>query len=673
MNNEKFVNVFQGTGKSVTPENGSLFSKWNLLKGKAGNTSPAACLPFGNVTCSPYSGGYSTGYGNFKRNGGLPPEKFFEGDKIIGFSHFTHSGCGAFGFYYNYLVVLPYTDELQTAQELKNFDNETACPGYYSCRLTDENINCEVTVSDKVALHRYKADKPLKLAVDISNNGLQQKEDKGVYSYSTESEMRIDGNGVSGFITMQGVKIYYHILCKGKATLWLDGTPVEERRLHLRETQERFGVTFETDGTGAELKIGFSLVGETNAMAAAMTAPDFDTAVKRAGEAWREKLSATELYGVSDEDREIFYSNFYHTLVKPNSWKQESFLWDEKETFYHDFATLWDIYKTQTPLVFALYPEVGKGIVKTFLHFGKEKGMLVNALMLNANMNVESTQACCLGCYALYDAYAYGLVEEKQIDDLFAVVKADVAQYREAVLSGTMEKTTKLLDVTLISAAFAELAKERGRAEDEKYFAEIAERWTDAFGADGLLKADYPYYEGNRWNYSFRFVKDIEKRIVLAGGKERLTKQLDAFFAFTDENDLRDRFEGFNNETDMETPYFYHYVGRYDRIAEIMAECTNACFKTGREGMPGNADSGGLTACYLWNFLGLFPISGQDSVFLGVPKAEKAVLHLGNGKTLTIVNESKGAPKKIIFNSKEITGYTLPVNEILRGGELRFA
>ena len=104
----KNVNIFQGTRGSTKPQEGTLYSKWNLLKGKAGNTSPSACLPFGNVACSPYSGGYSSGYGNFTRNGGEEPGHFFEGDKLIGFSHFTHSGSGAFGFYYNYLVVVPF-------------------------------------------------------------------------------------------------------------------------------------------------------------------------------------------------------------------------------------------------------------------------------------------------------------------------------------------------------------------------------------------------------------------------------------------------------------------------------------------------------------------------------------------------------------------------------------
>ena len=217
MSNIQYVNVFQGTGKSTTPKENTLFSKWNLLKGKAGNVSPSACLPFGNVACSPYSGGYSSGYGSFKRNGALPPESFFEGDKLIGFSHFTHSGSGAFGFYYNYLLTVPYYGELKDIHNLKEIDNESATTGYYACRLKEEDIDCEVTVGKGVALHRYTAKKPVKIAVDISNDGLKQPFDKGVFSYASESEIRIENNKVVGYVVMQGVKLYYAVECNGRS------------------------------------------------------------------------------------------------------------------------------------------------------------------------------------------------------------------------------------------------------------------------------------------------------------------------------------------------------------------------------------------------------------------------------------------------------------------------
>lgn len=670
------INIFQGTRGSTKSQENTLYSKWNLLKGKAGNTSPSACLPFGSVACSPYSGGYSSGYGNFTRNGGEEPERFFEGDKLIGFSHFTHSGSGAFGFYYNYLVTVPFKGELADIHNLKDIDEERATTGYYSCKLKADNIRAELTVADKVAIHRYTSlnGAPLKISVDISNDGLKQPWDERVFAYAQESEMRVENGNVVGYIVMQGVKLYYCIACTGKSSLWLDKTCINEQVLKLNKTEKSFGCLFETDSDCAIVKIGFSLISKENAKQAVYSAVDFDTLKEQAQRAWKKRLSTIELEGVSDEDREIFYSNYYHTLIKPCGWKNESFMWEEKETCYLDFATLWDVYKTQMPLLFTLHADIGRGIVKTLLRYGKEKGKLFNALMLSANMNIESTQACCLGCYVLYDAYARGLVEEQEIDDMFFVVKAEIGQYEQEIKDGTFEKTTKLLDCTLIAEAFANVAKELGRMQDFAYLSEIANYWAEAFGKDGLLKTEYPYYEGNHWNYSFRFVNDIQKRIQLSGGKENLEKQADMFFGFDENNPMDNRFEGFNNETDMETPYFYHYLGRYDRIVSIMKECTSACFQTGRDGLPGNNDSGGLSACYLWNFLGIFPISGQNVMFVGYPKAEKAVLHLSNGKTLRIISKIKN--EKVLnvkFNGLALNGYSIAVQKLLEGGEIIFS
>ena len=163
-------------------------------------------------------------------------------------------------------------------------------------------------------------------------------------------------------------------------------------------------------------------------------------------------------------------------------------------------------------------------------------------------MNIESTQACCLGCYVLYDAYAQGLIEEKDIDELFAVVKSEIAQYEQEIAEGTFEKTTKLLDCTLIAEAFAAVAKELGRTADYEYLSRIASYWTVAFGKDGLLKTEYPYYEGNHWNYSFRFVNDVQKRIAVSGGKEQLEKQADFTQKLGENGDIMQRIFAFVEE-----------------------------------------------------------------------------------------------------------------------------
>ena len=104
----------------------------------------------------------------------------------------------------------------------------------------------------------------------------------------------------------------------------------------------------------------------------------------------------------------------------------------------------------------------------------------------------------------------------------------------------------------------------------------------------------------------------MAKRIELAGSREEFVTLLDRFFGFTVSDDKSARFEGFNNETDMESPYAYNYAGRMDRLAEVIDGGNKYMFTTGKNGAPGNVDSGGLSACYIWNTIGIFPVSGQN-------------------------------------------------------------
>ena len=89
------------------------------------------------------------------------------------------------------------------------------------------------------------------------------------------------------------------------------------------------------------------------------------------------------------------------------------------------------------------------------------------------------------------------------------------------------------------------------------------------------------------------------------------------------------RFEGLNNEPDMEVPWAYHYLGRPDRTAEVVHAAVNNQFGLGRGGLPGNDDSGGLSSWYVWASLGLFPVAGQSLYLINAPSFAHARLDLG--------------------------------------------
>jgi putative alpha-1,2-mannosidase len=218
----------------------------------------------------------------------------------------------------------------------------------------------------------------------------------------------------------------------------------------------------------------------------------------------------------------------------------------------------------------------------------------------------------------------------------------------------------------------------------------LAGYWRNAFDPrTGLLLEDSEYYEGTRWNYSFRLLHDMAGRIALGGGDEAFVRLLDAFFGYTDIEEgcvhpspaaetfrrlpREDRFEGLNNESDMETPYAYIYAGRHDRTAEVIRAVMRYQFAAGEGGLPGNEDSGGLSSWYVWNAIGLFPVAGQDLYLIGSPVFESAAIQLADG-TFT-VEAARGSDDDLYVREATLNGEPLDrawlrVGEVRAGGRL---
>ena len=183
----------------------------------------------------------------------------------------------------------------------------------------------------------------------------------------------------------------------------------------------------------------------------------------------------------------------------------------------------------------------------------------------------------------------------------------------------------------------------------------------------------------------------MAKRIARAGGNEKFADMMDRFFGFGQESveqirslDAYDeiaskeyhRFQGFNNECDMESPYAYIYAGKHHRTCSIVHECVTRAFTTGRGAIPGNNDSGGLSSCFVWNVLGLFPVAGKGDMLFGSPHVKEAVIHLNNGRDLRIVADNLTCDNywvdSVNFNGKKIYDFAISVREIMHGGQLTF-
>jgi putative alpha-1,2-mannosidase len=386
----------------------------------------------------------------------------------------------------------------------------------------------------------------------------------------------------------------------------------------------------------------------------------------------------------------VFASCLYHSLVKPCDLTGESPFWRDDESCFVDFATMWDQYKTHLPLILTLYPEIGGAIVRSLVRYGEESGRLPIAVLLSDSLDSFRNQARSLAAFTIADAWFRhidGIDWNRALDAMLADL--DHPANEDFRAGSRLARFTHGLDLAGAAHAASRLADGLGRTADRDRMATLATGWRRFYAEETGILGDAEYYEGTAWNYSFRLLPDMAGRMALCGGREEFVALLDRFFGFGGKVASRDfapsdsrtlhqlyelhRFCGYNNEPDIEAPYAYLYAGRHDRTARIIRTVLRDNYAQGRGGLPGNDDSGGLSSAFVWNALGLFPVTGQPVVLIGSPSFRRASLRLGDS-TLSI-HAPEASEENIYIRSATLNGSPLErawltMDELLgRGGE----
>jgi putative alpha-1,2-mannosidase len=666
----EYVDPFIGTEATDLPTPSGLAATWWWPKPQVGNTHPGATYPLGMVSACAYSGAYPTGYGRYDLGTEGLPVEMHDRRVASGFTHFQQSGTGAIRKYYNYYRVTPMLQPLDDLGELWEIQEEQAEPGWYAATLAS-GVRCELTVGPKSAVHRYTfpAHRDARLVIDFSLGGLAIPFGRTV---PLRAHLQSLAPGVAqGEIVVEGAPLAVHLECRTpqwRQLLWYDrrlmpgGTRLDFDR--IRPTTLRpFGLMWAgraEPGEVVELRIGFSLRGAEQAREnlhrdcgdGGLEQPVFEIRRARTAEVWREHLGAVQVESPSAAKKTVFSTALYHALIKPCLAMNESPFWPTEGPFAFDVATMWDMYRTQLPLLSTLLPQRAVEFANALLHISEEEGNLPIGYRMARGADRFSRQGSALAHTFLADVCHLGL---PGIDWDWALVHMhnDLRrQYGEDfLLRGVAHPISHTLDLAFGYWCTSLIAAHLGDRALVDQFAPLAAQWVNAFDpGTGLLK-DSEFYEGGRWNYSFRLVHDMAARIALAGGDGPFVELLDRFFGFgaapvKQPGELPgleemaagyalNRFEGLNNEPDMEAPWSYHYAGRPDRTADVVHSVVQNQFHPGRGGLPGNDDSGGLSSWYVWASLGLFPVAGQNVFLIGPPAWREAHLAVG-GRPLAL-------------------------------------
>jgi predicted alpha-1,2-mannosidase len=186
------------------------------------------------------------------------------------------------------------------------------------------------------------------------------------------------------------------------------------------------------------------------------------------------------------------------------------------------------------------------------------------------------------------------------------------------------------------------------------------------------------YAEGNARQYLWLAPQDVDGLADTLGGREMALARLTEFF----EESYAERrtpappqwyWQG--NEPDIHAPYLFALWGDRGRGARAISWVRAVHYGLGPKGLPGNDDSGTMSAWYVFSALGIFPIAATENFVLGTPLFTHAVVHLAAGDLeieAPAASDVTIYPRAITFDREAITTPTMTHAQLAAGGVLAF-
>mgnify|MGYP001026797701 FL=1 len=700
----KYVNPFIGTGA--------------IDGGLSGNNYPGATSPFGMIQLSPDTSeapnwGDASGY-DYNRN------------TIFGFSHTRLSGTGASDLID---ITLMPTSSGRTSSTFTH-DEEKASPGYYQVMLKDENINVELTTTQRNGIHRYQypAGKDAEIILDMDHSA-----DKGSWGRRIiNSQIRIlNDHAVEGYRIITGWaklrKIYFYMEFSSPilTSTLRDGGRVHENTAVVNGTNLhgcfRFG---KLNGKPLTCKVALSSVSMENARQnMEQEAPhwDFDRYMAAADADWEKQLGKIEIKG-TEVQKEIFYTALYHTMIQPNTMSDvngEYMAADyttrkvaNNETHYTTFS-LWDTFRASHPLYTLLEPERVTDFVKSMIRQYEYYGYLPIWQLWGQD------NYCMIGNHSIpviTDAILKGI---PGID----VEKAYEAVYNSSVTShpnspfevwekyGFMPENiqTQSVSITLEQAfddwCVAQLAAKLNKDADYQRFHKRSEyyrnlfhpktkffqskndkgEWVEPFdpyqyGGNG----GHPFTEGNAWQYFWYVPHNIQALMELTGGTKAFEQKLDTFFTSTYKSEqMNHNASGFvgqyahGNEPSHHVAYLYNFAGQPWKTQKYVSHILNTLYNNTSSGYAGNDDCGQMSAWYVFSAMGFYPVNPADGRYIiGSPLLDECTLKLAGNKDFHIRTIRKSPEdiyiQSVTLNGKKHKDFFITHQDIMNGGTMVF-
>ena len=477
------------------------------------------------------------------------------------------------------------------------------------------------------------------------------------------------------------------------------------------------------EGEKVMLKVAISPVdidGAKANMAAELPGWDFEKTREAARNAWNRELSKIRIETGDVDERTIFYTALYHTMIQPSEFCDVNGDYRGADGDIHrnnDFKTyttfsLWDTYRAAMPLMTVIHPEKIRDIARTMVKIHEEQGKLpVWHLWGNetdcmvGNSGVIALADILVKDFEGFDKeQAYNALRESEMrpdrgQDIrmeCGFIPAD-RDFNESVAYD--------MEYAIADGAMAAAARRLGKEEDYAYFNERSHSYRNYFDPETLFirgrnsdgtfvepfnpyssnhRADV-YCEGNAWQYTWLVPQDFDGLVTLYGSKEKLAERLDSLFAAKNEIEGAEASPDISgligqyahgNEPSHHIIYFYTMAGQPWKAADKIDEVLRTLYFHDPNGLSGNEDVGQMSAWYILSSLGMYQVEPAGARFwFGKPSFAGAEVQVPGG-TLKIRAEGLSGEARYIqsvtLNGKNHPYPYIEFNDIVKGGELVF-
>ncbi|MBA7505058.1 hypothetical protein ES706_03721 [subsurface metagenome] len=664
---------------------------------------PAVCVPFGFTQWTPCGAGET----------GSEYVPYYGATSITGFrgSHFPHGSCMK---EYASITIQPQAGVLKTSINDRNtpmkLPDIEAHPDYWACTLQDDfDLRVEVTATLHCGFFKVTP------------------QDSG------DAHILVDAHyGGTTEVHAEDNEIWVLNVQHGSAGSYILGYSVVKFDSSFLTSSGADGQFAHADyhvGGGEVIlaKVGTSYISYDQARAnldAEIPDWEFDQVRGETRDEWNQELGKIEVEGGTEDQKVIFYSALYHTFLEPRVSSEQGRYYsafdghihtcEEGREYYNNFS-LWDTFRAEHPLLTIVQPKRTEDMCQALVNMYKEGGWFpkwpnpgYTGVMISTHSDSVIADAYLKGLdnFDIENAYVGSMKHATTPGPLFYEARFHITEYMElGFVPVTVDSTSRTLEFAYGDWCIAQLAKALGKENDYDYLMSRALNYRNVYdpeakgdGFTGFVRGRYDdgswtfpfdpniWYgyicEGTPWHYTWFAPQDVQGLINLMGGRSNFNAKLDYFFQ---KSAIGGFYYTLGNEPTHHTIELFDYSGmpwrtqywarwymqnKYSNIGDSLSG-----------GLCGNDDCGAISAWYVFNAMGFFPVCPGDGTYqIGSPIFDRVTIHLPEyhyGGVDFVIEAHNNSAENMYIQSATLNGIPLikpwiTHSDIADGGILTF-